>query len=419
MKGHLIVTASLAMAMQSTLGAAEDIHCEAFGKVESSRARSSTLNPDGSLTIVTKSNELGSLCDGAHFGWNWQVRAAAREQWDTSNSDSSDYEIVLRQAYRTFDLGDQWTLTAGRKLRGWDTGYSAQPIDFLGEKKNSADLEDRLSERTPSVFLAFDHIGDDWTNSVIFAENRLYEKKRPQILLTAETNRHGTNLQLILQKTSDQPWGGGGGASTVIGKALELHGSFFGRRGTARPIHLSLINDDFRFYGPGENPVSEHRLHDGTWYPQWVVGGQWTAESGLNLLMEWTHDSSGLTPEKWRQLLALSGFHAGGAAFGVPPAGIRGNVAFDAATLSRVGGTMQDYAFARAVYPFTQFDAEAYALINAYDRSSAAGVRFTYKVSRRFQSWLDLRWNRGHDGTEFGEVPVARSMLLGFRYFFQ
>ena len=303
-------------------------------------------------------------------------------------------------------------------LRGWDPGYIAQPLDFLGQPKNVRDLEDRLSERQASVFVELGRNTTEWSTSFIIGENRMYAEPQGQAIIVVEKNFNGTNMLLVTQKTFDQPAGIGSGMSTVIGEGLELHGSFFTRRGTRRPIHLSLLNYDFKFYGPNEFPVSDYRLHDDHWYSQWVIGGQWTVPSGLNVLLEWTHDESGLSPAQWDELVALTQFHANGASLGVPSAAVSGNLAYDADTLSRNGGSMQDYLFVRFSYPLQSLEFEISSLINTYDQSHSSGIRITYKPAQRWQTWIDMRWNQGDTGTEFGEVPVRRDTLLAMRYFF-
>ncbi len=392
--------------------AAPPLVCEAFVAPNMVHERSNMFRVDGLSDPDGAAVEGGALCGGTFEGWNWQVRGAV-----TYEDGDWDPDPTIRRLSHAFEIDDQWTFTIGKEPRGWDGAYVAQPLDFLGDVKDYVDIKDRLGELEPSILAAVDYFGEDWTLSAVVGENRTYDQKRVQMILTAERNLGGTNVQALLQKTPEQPLGLGGGLSSVIGQSLELHFSVFARQGTARPIHRSLVDGDFRFFPSANNPIGAHRINDDKWYPRWVTGGQWTAVSGLNFLAEWMHDQRGLNSTQWNRLKRLTDFHASGNAFGVSGEAIDGNLRYDAASI-RVGGNMRDYLFLRASYPVEQWEFEANALTNLHDASVSSGLRVTREIRDDLIAWLELRANLGRDGTEFGEVPTGHSVFLAIKKFF-
>ena len=407
-----MLVCSLAAGWPAVLEAAE-LRCEAIGVARDNHARPGSFRVGDLIAQSGPSGEGIGLCGGTVEGLVWEVRADGFAQTSGYATD----RLYLRQLYRRFPLAEDWAVTVGRGLRGWDVGYVAQPVDFLGQSKNIYDLEDRFSERKTSAYAALDHFVDDWTLTGTLGQYRLYDRSLPEAIFTAETDIDGTHLLLITQKTRYQPAGGGGAISSVIGQALELHASGFARQGTDRPIHLSLINDESRFFPAGDNPVAAWRLHDARWYPRWVVGGQWTDDSGLNLMAEWTHDASGLTKNQWTQLMALTDFHANGARFGVPAAGIAGNLKDDAATLGQ-NGSMQDYLLLRVDYPLIWLETELRSLINLQDGSTSWGLRLTHNLSDNMRAWLQFDCNLGGGRSEFAQVPLGHDGLLAVSVIF-
>ena len=400
--------ASAAVLPQGT-GAA----CDLFLDYDTTADRAGLLNPRDILGISRHGAETAAACSASLGALHGELRPS----WQRENGETST-TMLVRQLYADLPVASPATLTVGRRMRGWDVSYVAQPIDFWGERKDFHDLEDRLRQLRASSLVAFDHIDQSWTLGAAAGEDlrRTDGKAGNQAVLTAETEVGSSHLQFVTQRTPDQPWGFGGGISRVIGSALELHASYFGRYGTERPIHRALLDGDLRYYTAAEQPVDSYRLHDGHWYGQSVVGGQWTAENGVNLLLEWLHDDSGLSRSQWNRLMDLGAFHAAGAGRGVPQSAVDGNLKFDALALAQ-GPAMRDYLFGRIASDFAGGTVEVYALVNAADRSTSSGLRLTVKPTPRAEAWLDYRANGGGGRSEFGTVPSARTALLALRYF--
>lgn len=387
--------------------AEDELHCQAIGVAENNHARATTFRTNGLIDRPGNSLEGIGICGGTVERFVWEVRASGFGQDDGYATDA----LYLRQLYRRFEINEDWGLTAGRGLRAWDVGYVAQPTDFLGSGKSIYDLEDRLSQRRTSTFAALDHFVDGWTLNAIVGQYHGFDRSLPQAILSADADIKGTHMTLLGQKTRYQPVGVGADISSVIGQSLELHASGFARQGTDRPIHQSLLDNDFRFYPSGSTPVSSWRRDDERWYPRWVVGGQWTDDSGLNLMLEWKYDASGLSKSQWNRLMSLTDFHANGGQLGVSSSAINGNLKNDAATMQS-NGTMRSYLFLRAAYPQEWLESEIHTLINLADGSSNWGVRFTHNLTDSVKSWIEFNANVGSGHQEFAQVPLARNVLL-------
>lgn len=386
-----------------TFALADDTRCEAIATATDRAERTGMFRVSGLAADRGWSKRAVGLCGGAVEEVVWRGRAEAALDPDGHER----HRIELRHLYRSFAVEEGWTATLGKAPRGWDVGYAAQPIDFLGDRKSVRDPEDRLGERKASAFAALDHTAGPWSAFAVFGEYRLAGDRRPQFILSAERNFGALHAQAITQAPRGEPPGLGGAVTQVIGQALELHASGFVRQGNDRPVHQGVVADEgFRLFRRGEQPVAAWQADDGRLFPRWVAGGQWTSEDGLNLVAEWVHDRRGLSRSQWHRLAALTDLHAA-----APPAAADGNLRFDASSLWPAG-TMRDYAFLRAAKSVAGVDAEARALVNLADGSADLGLRLTLPILERFRLWLDLDAAVGRPRSEFGSVPGAATALL-------
>lgn len=399
---------ALAVLVPSTSAPAAPVDgCEIVGAATLAAERRSALVPVPGLAEDGASATAVAVCGGSVAGAAWEVtgRQSGREGGDDRRA------LRLTRLSRSVPLDDAWSVTVGKTPRGWDVGYAAQPLDVLGQSRRLGDLEDRLHEREHSVLAALDYSTGNAAFSLIVADDRQAGVAQGQLIALAERQIGPTRLLGVAQKPETQPPGIGGGFSSVVGAALELHGSAFVRQGSVHPVHRSLVDDRPAFFAPGEDPVGAWRHDSGRLYARWVVGGQWTHASGLNVLAEWLHDGARLSRREWGQLRSLARFHASGAALGVPPEGVAGNLRHDARLLSP-DGAMRDYAFVRLSRPFEGWDGEVRALVNAVDLSTAFGLRLTVPVHATARLWLDASATAGRPGSEFGEVPAAGTVTL-------
>lgn len=409
MSRHAFLAAlALCLLLHPVPGRAASVdRCEVVGAATVDVARQGDMVPLTGLADDGSSVAAVAMCGGRAGGVTWEVTAqqTVREGGDDRRS------LRLTRLSRSIHLDDAWRLTVGKTPRGWDVGYAAQPLDFLGQSRRLGDLEDRYHEREASVLAALDYSTGEAGYSLIVADDRQDEDRQLQVIALAERQVGATQLLGVVQKPEKQPLGVGGGFSTVVGAALELHGSAFFRQGSAHPVHRSLLDNQPAFFRAGDEPVGAWRRESGRVFPRWVVGGQWTHESGLNVVAEWVHDGAKLSGAEWSRLRSLTRFHALGARLGVPSAGVDGNLRHDARVLSP-DGAMRDYAFVRLSRPFNGWDGEVRGLVNMVDFSTALGLRVTIPVGPAARVWLDASANVGRTGSEFGEVPAVGAITL-------
>ncbi len=409
----LAALAILLLPQPAPVRAAPVDRCEVVGAARLEVDRQGGMIPLPGLADDGGSVTAVAVCGGRAAGVAWEVtgRQTVREGGDDRRA------LRLTRLSRSVPLDDAWSLTVGKTPRGWGVGYAAQPLDFLGQSRRPGDLEDRYHEREASVLAALDYTAGAVGYSLIVADTRQSREPQLQVIALAERQVGATHLVAVAQKPERMAPGLGGGFSSVIGAALELHGSAFFRQGSEHPVHRALLDNRPAFFGPstffaaGETPVGPWRRDSGRVYARWVVGGQWTHETGLNVVAEWLHDGARLSGAEWSRLRALTRFHASGAALGVPPAGVEGNLRHDARLLAP-DGAMRDTAFLRLSRPFDGWDGEVRALVNAVDFSSALGLRVTVPLRGAARVWLDAAATVGRPGSEFGEVPAAGAITL-------
>jgi hypothetical protein len=388
--------------------------------VEGDTVREGLVNPDNHLDRPDAKAETALVAKGQIYDFRFRVRGqynlTHRDDW----YDKSD--LILQELSREFQFSDDTTLLIGKTNLNWDVAYSSRPLGFFSKDVDLRDIEDRFDRTRGLPLIALTHIGDGWdVTGVIsddFGETRDgFNAGLRQWAIKAGTQFGATNANLIVQQPERQPVGYGFSATHAVGNSLAFHAEGFVRQGTRRPIHESVFTGQPRFYGADQNPYGEFRRNDNSWYPRWVVGGQWTSDELLNIIVEWVHDSRGLDDDQWRDFKNLARFHGSGRNFGLSDTAVNGNLARDALTYLTTG-TRQDYLYLRFLQGGATWEPALSSFTSLEDGSTSFNFRLTYTGAHDWQFWIDARANVGLGGSEFGSVPEDGFVGAAFRYFF-
>jgi hypothetical protein len=332
------------------------------------------------------------------------VQASAQIDRNTQSS------LFLRELVLKLSPARALDLSLGRTILKWGVGYAFNPTGVVEPRRIPSDPSDRLRRFRGLDLAQADFYCATGTVTVVYlntlnANGRWQMANDHRLAVRLNTLVQGFDVALIGFWEKRQTGSIGGTVTKVIGGALEIHGEFLGRRGSATPQHLIATVDapDTLFHFPPYAPLPEHRL-----YGKYLAGFQYTLGSGINLAFEYFHNDEGMRGDDWQRFLdyllfanrELSNPRWNGPAGNLAAA----NLMWAAGALSATGST-RDYLFARAYFPeifLRRISGELMTLRNLDDGSTviipALSIYLGHEIS------ASLRWSGflGRRESEYG-----------------
>ena len=202
-----------------------------------------------------------------------------------------------------------WSLSAGKKILGWDVGYGFRPNDFVQQEQRRT-----LLSVTPEgrPLLQAEHFGADSASTVLWvnpqqlhATDDRSRGAQESALALRHCQRRGAADGFVFGRLAQRTGASLGAAlAWVASDSLELHAS---ARALQRHDGWQLAPAAADRPLPG-NPWQQTTLGPAQ---QWLLGGQWTGAAQQSLLVEAWHDSSTLSDDQWsvwaRRNTALAG----------------------------------------------------------------------------------------------------------------
>lgn len=328
---------------------------------------------------------------------------------------TSDGEADLR--LRDFrigtDIGDGGFLILGYHALNPDPAYAFQPIGLFGDSADYSTFIDRTFDRESAPMLRFEHYAGDVLLAATLTENRRHDLGSLQVVAQAAFSVGNTDAQLLYRHDDEQGGGVGAAFSTVIGDSLQLHGSAFAQRGSARRYHADAITGTFTFRAADDSPIGRHRLGSDDLVLRAVIGGHYTFRNGHNLLFELIHDGEGMSDAEWGRYVDIIDFHRSTPA---AEAARAGNLGFDASVLG--SASMRTYAFLRYALTPEAANLSLNALVNLSDGSARLTVDAFQEIAEGVEIFGNVSVNTGCRTCEFGLLPERYSANFGLSYRF-
>ena len=240
-----------------------------------------------------------------------------------------------------------WSWSAGKKVVSWDVGYAFRPNDVV-QQETRRTLSPATLEGRP--LLMAEHFSADTAWSLVWVNptraRNATGADEPALAARVYWRdgavdwhgfaRHGTRTGASL----------GAAASWVASDALELHASL------RRYQHHDALLPGAAAEGTALASANPWQAGLGGSGQQALVGGTWTNEDQISLLLEAWHDGTAPSASQWRQWtarnqalgrLAAMPFPAGagggaggagGAIVGPPAAAVAGNLAWQASAFN-------------------------------------------------------------------------------------
>lgn len=304
------------------------------------------------------------------------------------------------------------SITAGKKVLGWDVGYGFRPNDVV-QQELRRNLLAVMPEGRPLIEL--EHFAGDTAATLVWVN--------PQRLNTHEANSRGAGESALAarfyQRQGAADWFAFGrlgthtGASLgaalawVASDSLELHASM--RLLQRHDGWATTAGADSRVLA--SNPWQQTTLGAAN---QGLLGAQWTGAQQQSLLVEYWHDGNTLSDAQWRawaqRNLGLMANPTGLAAPGAPASARGGNLAWQATPFDAVS-LRRDNVLLRASWQPERWTLSFDALIQPADRGCISTAALQWQGERwRFNA--SLRHHGGPASALVRQLPLRQQALL-------
>ena len=316
---------------------------------------SSPLNPDN----VAGLPRTTTLADASAFGElltddkRWKLRVKLRGE----ASDRAGESLELGEGFIQVRATPWLSVTAGRVIEKWGTGYAWTPTAFVGPKRDPSDPGDRRSAYRGADLLRADLYVSETTLSLYTLEGGSVAARVYRLIGATDVALHARDSSLGIS------------AARVFGDALELHGE------VARDADADALRA--------------------------VVGGQYTFSNDLNVVLEIYHGTDGLTRREWDAF--------------------RGSINDDLREANaryaplRMGRT---YGFIRLSRDFGRTAAEVIAIASLRDGSSMVRTTISRDLYDRLTLQLIATEFTGSPTSEWSHVQLERIVIAGMRVHF-
>lgn len=332
------------------------------------------------------------------LGTNLVARSVHRPGGD------ADTQARVNELHATTDAGG-WSLTAGKRVLGWDVGYGFRPNDVVQQEARRT-LVSATPEGRP--MLQAEHFEAESALSLVWVN--------PQHLNSAST----------------RTWGGQESALALRGYrrdgAVDWH--FFGRLGEHTRASAGLAvawvatdetelhaswrvmqrHDGWRFAsGAGNEPVAATPWAMATQggAHQWLLGLSWTGQQQQGVMVEAWHDGTALADHDWTVWLARNRALAASPA---PATARAGNLAWQTTPLD-APNLRRDNLFVRLSWQPDPWQLTLDVLLHPADRGLVTTAGLSWQGDR-WKLSSSLRWLGGAAGSVVAQLPQRRQWVM-------
>lgn len=298
-----------------------------------------------------------------------------------------------------------WGWTVGKKVVSWDVGYAWRPNDLV-QQEQRRQLAPVPLEGRPLAQVEYFGAEDAW--SLVWVQpgrdTTRTGGKEPALALRYY-RRSGTADLYGFARWGAHTQGSLGAAGVwVASESLSLHGSWRayqradGLAATAgAPTTLTATN-----------PWRPTTLASGQ---QALVGGTWTNDQQLSLLVEAWWDGNAPSPRQWRDWTTRNQALPALAARGAPAAAVAGNLAWQTQALGAAANLHQRQWFTRLSWQHDGWTPALDVLVHPADWGRQWTASITWQGDR-VKLEGGLRWVGGPATAVLRQLPVQRQAYL-------
>ncbi|MBX3607598.1 MAG: hypothetical protein KF788_20125 [Piscinibacter sp.] len=277
--------------------------------------------------------------------------------------------------------GDAWQFSAGKRIAGWDVGYGFRPNDVVQQETRRLLVPTTLEGRP---LLMAEHFEADaaWTFVLVNPGVSASRRGAGEPALAARAYRRAGSVDAYgFARWGRRTHGSVGAAlSWVAGDALELHAS-------ARWLSAA---DTLAFEATGggletANPWRESAIRH---VAQALVGGTWTNDAQLSVLVEAWWDGTAMADAQWDAWNARNAGLAALAASPAPVAAVAGNLAWQANAFNASTSLRRANLFGRLSWRHEAWEPALDLLLTPADRGRVVTASLGWQGDR-------VRWDAG------------------------
>ena len=361
---------------------------------DANRLQSGTVTVEPSAaTMQAEFRVAGSLGGGITLNTIATLQARSLEGASTVTSG------WVNEAYASGKALD-WQWSAGKKVVSWDVGFAFRPNDVVQQEVRRTLAAEALTGRP---LLMAEHFDADTAWSLV-----LVNPLEPQ----AYTGGQEAALAArVYQRSGAVDWHGfarqgehtgtslGVAAAWVASDAIELHASLR----AYQHVDSSVSNNTGTMLS-NANPWQPALAGSGQ---QILVGGTWTNEAQVSLLVEAWHDGAALSDAQWSAWTARNQGLPTWLARRVPASAVAGNLAWQGNAFGVASNLRQDNVFARLSWQHERWVTALDVLCTPADQGVIATASAVWS-GEHFKLEAGLRAHYGPDDAVVRQLPVQR-----------
>lgn len=361
-------------------------------------AQANQVQPGAASTEPSAATVQAELRASGNAG-PFTLHAVATAQARSPQGGSTASDGWVNEAYASGKaLGWQWS--AGKKVVSWDVGFGFRPNDMVQQEVRRTLASEAL---TGKPLLMAEHFDADTAWSLVWT-NPLEEQARTGAKETALAAR-------VYRRAGAVDWHGfarhgehtgtsvGVAAAWVASDALELHAS----------VRAYQDADSVRSTATGAAPVTTNpwqvaRTGAGL---QWLVGGTWTHESQIGVMVEAWHDDTALSDAQWADWTLRNQALPLWLARRVPASAVAGNLAWQGHAFGASSNLRQDNVFVRLSWQHERWQPALDVLYTPADQGHMVTASVLWSGDH-IKLETGLRVNGGPDNAVVRQLPVQR-----------
>lgn len=340
---------------------------------------------------------------------DFQVNA----RWNDWNR--AEYKGVVRELYLDRDFGDYVHLTLGRKILKWGTGFAFNPTGVMEPARRAVDPLDRLSQYQGRQIAALDAFIGRSSLTLLYANEARWDgglhRGRDEAAARFSTLLRDVDIALVGYWGRGVKSRVGFNTAWTSGQSIELHSEFIAQQGSDKRYHAVLDSSRTELFFRGD-PYQARFANSASLFYKLLLGGQYTFDSGLNLMAEYYYNREGLDAQEWRRWRQFILFQRQQMA-ARPPAPLAAPNFYGALATLGPEGTMRHYFSGRLIQPLPRATLELSLFLNLADGSGIFLPSFTWAVNPLFTGWLRISQYFGAERSEFGMLFIRQLWQTG------
>lgn len=361
-------------------------------------AQANALQP-GTAAIEASTTTLQAELRGDTTVAGITLHAGVTADVQQPDGAGADTRGRVNEAYAAGSIAG-WQWSAGKKVVSWDVGYGFRPNDVVQQETRRTLVAEPLEGRP---LLMGEHFDADSAWSLVWVnptqDHDAISANEAALAARWYTRSSAVDWHAFARQGEHTGSSVGAAVSWVASDAIELHAS----------LRAYQHADSLASAAHGATPVTANpwratRLDSGG---QWLIGGTWTNESQVSLLLEAWHDDTALSDAQWDAWRNRNQGLPVWIARGVPAAAVAGNLAWQASAFGAASNLRQDNLFARLSWQHERWQTALDLLYSPADQglTATASVIWTGEHIKWEAGW---RTTGGPDTAIVRQLPVQQ-----------